>query len=82
MESERSDDVFPRELIMPDGIVEIVFHYGKSHVPITKAEDHEAFLDLSGQRFIWRKKSAKRQDVAANSAALNAGLAEASRVAR
>ena len=28
MESERSDDVFPRELIMPDGIVEIVFHYG------------------------------------------------------
>lgn len=27
LESESADDVFPRELIMPDGIVEIVFHY-------------------------------------------------------
>jgi AraC-like DNA-binding protein len=28
LESEKADDVFPRELIMPDGIVEFVFHYG------------------------------------------------------
>jgi AraC-like DNA-binding protein len=28
LESEHPDDVFPREVIMPDGIVEIVFHYG------------------------------------------------------
>jgi methylphosphotriester-DNA--protein-cysteine methyltransferase len=27
-ESEQADDVYPRELILPDGIVEIVFHYG------------------------------------------------------
>jgi hypothetical protein len=27
LESEHDDDVYPRELIMPDGIVEIVFHY-------------------------------------------------------
>jgi AraC-like DNA-binding protein len=28
MESEQSSDAYPRELIMPDGIVELVFHYG------------------------------------------------------
>ena len=28
MESETEEDVFPREQIMPDGIVEIVFHWG------------------------------------------------------
>lgn len=28
MESETDTDVFPREQIMPDGIVEIIFHYG------------------------------------------------------
>ena len=27
-ESESTDDVYQRELIMPDGIVELVFHYG------------------------------------------------------
>ena len=28
MESEHADDIYPHELIMPDGIVELVFHYG------------------------------------------------------
>jgi hypothetical protein len=48
-----------------------------SNVPIAKSEDRRAFLDLLGEPFIWKKKSAKREDVAANSAALKSGLARA-----
>lgn len=29
MESESDEDIYPRSLIMPDGIVEIIFHYGQ-----------------------------------------------------
>lgn len=47
------------------------------NVPIAKAEDREALLGLTGETFIWKKKSAKREDVAANSAALKAGLERA-----
>lgn len=32
MESEKDDDIFPREQIMPDGIVEIIFHYGDPYI--------------------------------------------------
>jgi AraC-like DNA-binding protein len=41
LESEQPDDVFPRELIMPDGIVEIVFHYGD---PLYTWQDGIRFL--------------------------------------
>lgn len=49
----------------------------QSNVPIAKVEDREAFLSLLGEPFTWKKKSAKREDVAANSSALKAGLAKA-----
>jgi hypothetical protein len=52
-----------------------------SNVPIAKSEDRQAFLDLLGEPFIWKKKSAKREDVAANSAALKSGLARAAEAA-
>jgi AraC-like DNA-binding protein len=41
LESERDDDVFPRETIMPDGIVEFVFHYGD---PMYTWQDGRRFL--------------------------------------
>ncbi|MDP9178396.1 MAG: helix-turn-helix domain-containing protein [Gemmatimonadota bacterium] len=41
MESGTEDDVFPREQIMPDGIVEIVFHWGD---PWHTFEDNRRFL--------------------------------------
>jgi hypothetical protein len=52
-----------------------------NNVPIAKADDREAFLELLGEPFIWKKKSAKREDVADNSAALKAGLARAAKAA-
>ncbi|HJU73065.1 MAG TPA: hypothetical protein VJ717_04910 [Gemmatimonadaceae bacterium] len=45
------------------------------NIPIAKTDDREAFLELLGEAFIWKKKSAKREDVPANSAALKVGLA-------
>lgn len=42
--------------------------------PIAKAEDREALLKLLGEEFIWIKKSAKREDIKANSAAIARGL--------
>jgi hypothetical protein len=50
-------------------------------VPIAKAEDREAFLGLLGAPFIWKKKSAKREDVNANSAALKSVLTSAAKAA-
>lgn len=41
MESETEDDVFPREQIMPDGIVELVFHWGD---PWHTFQDNRRFL--------------------------------------
>ncbi|HJU73066.1 MAG TPA: AraC family transcriptional regulator [Gemmatimonadaceae bacterium] len=41
LESEQDGDVFPRELIMPDGIVEIVFHHG---APFYTWQDGNRFL--------------------------------------
>lgn len=41
MESEQPDDAYPRELIMPDGIVEIVFHHGD---PFYTWQDGTRFL--------------------------------------
>ncbi|MDP9178397.1 MAG: hypothetical protein M3O61_12015 [Gemmatimonadota bacterium] len=47
-------------------------------IPIAKAEDREAFLSLFGQEFTWLRKSAKREDVTANSNRIKAGLREVS----
>jgi AraC-like DNA-binding protein len=41
MESETEEDVFPRERIMPDGIVELVFHWGD---PYHTFQDDRQFL--------------------------------------
>lgn len=41
MESEADDDVYPRSLIMPDGIVEVIFHYEK---PFYTWQDGKQFL--------------------------------------
>ncbi|TND09619.1 MAG: AraC family transcriptional regulator [Bacteroidetes bacterium] len=41
LESETGDEVFPREQIMPDGIVEIIFHYAD---PFYTYQDGEKFL--------------------------------------
>lgn len=41
MESENDEDIYPRSLIMPDGIVEIIFHY---EVPFYTWQDNNQFL--------------------------------------
>jgi AraC-like DNA-binding protein len=41
MESETSNDTYPRSLIMPDGIVEVIFHY---HEPFYTWQGDEKFL--------------------------------------
>ena len=41
MESENDEDVYPRSLIMPDGIVEIIFHY---ETPFYTWQDNNKFL--------------------------------------
>ncbi|TND09618.1 MAG: hypothetical protein FD123_975 [Bacteroidetes bacterium] len=51
----------------------------KNNVPVAKAEDREAFLKLFGEPFAWIKKSAKREDIAANSAGIKKGLAQLAR---
>jgi hypothetical protein len=52
-----------------------------NNIPIAKAEDREALLELLGESFVWKKRSAKREDIAANSAALKAGLARVAKAA-
>jgi len=44
--------------------------------PIAKAGEREALLKLMGEEFIWIKKSAKREDIIANSEKLNSGLSQ------
>jgi hypothetical protein len=51
------------------------------NVPIAKAEDREAFLEILGEEFSWIKKSAKREDISANSGKLKAGLTQAGKAA-
>lgn len=51
------------------------------NVPIAKAEDRQALLALLGEPFIWKKKSAKREDISGNSTALKAGLSNAAKAA-
>jgi AraC-like DNA-binding protein len=41
MESESDEDVYPRSLIMPDGIVEIIFHYDN---PFYTWQDNKRFI--------------------------------------
>jgi hypothetical protein len=53
----------------------------RENIPIAKADDREALLRLLGEPFIWKRRSAKREDIAANSAALTAGLARVSKSA-
>lgn len=48
-------------------------------VPIAKAEDRESMLKLLGYEFTWIKKSAKREDIKANSMKLKEGLERSSR---
>ncbi len=51
----------------------------KKNVPIAKAEDRTAFLRLFGEEFVWKKKSAKREDIERNSSALAVGLQKVSK---
>jgi hypothetical protein len=46
----------------------------KNNPPIAKAEDRESLLKLFGEEFTWIKKSAKREDIIANSAKITNGL--------
>ena len=41
MQSENDEDVYPHSLIMPDGIVEIIFHY---EAPFYTWQDNNKFL--------------------------------------
>ena len=53
----------------------LIFLSDTAHnVPIAKAEDRQAFLGLFGHEFSWVKKSAKREDVKANSDRIKAGF--------
>jgi hypothetical protein len=47
------------------------------NVPIAKAEHRETLIRLAGETFVWTKKSAKREDVEANSRALKTILLDA-----
>lgn len=51
----------------------------KKNVPIAKAEDRAAFLALLGEEFVWKKKSAKREDIQVNSSGLAEGLSRVSK---
>jgi hypothetical protein len=46
----------------------------KNNIPIAKAEDREAFLKIFGEEFTWIKKSARREDIDANSSKIKTGL--------
>jgi AraC-like DNA-binding protein len=41
LESEHADDVYPKSLIMPDGIVELIFHF---ETPFMTWQDQDSFL--------------------------------------